>query len=136
METQCGTGKPVTRKLQRRSRRRWMLGGEAVGTSLLVFVQSDGGFLDASAASRSVGSLTGEGGCCLSWQPLRSPAGLIGCQTSAHEKANQMGGRDGAASGNLTTCLPALLRPSLPSSTSVQQGKLYRPKGRLTSPEL
>lgn len=167
METQCGIGKPITRKLHGCSWTRWMLVGKIVGhlftfninqqcllrvslrlSSVLFMwaaaslVESSLGFLDASVASRSVSRHTWERGCCLSWQLLRRPGGLIGCQTSAHEKANQMGEETGPASGNLTTCLPVLHLPlpplwwlSSPLLPREQQGKLYRPKGRLTSPE-
>lgn len=169
METQCGIGKPITRKLHGRSWTRWMLVGKIAG-HLFTFninqhcllsssspsrpcvffawaaaslVESSWGFLDASVASRSVSRHTWERGCCLSWQLLRRPGGLIGCQTSAHEKANQMGEETGPASGNLTTCLPVLHLPLPPPRwlcsplllPRVQRGELYRPKGRLTSPE-
>lgn len=73
-------------------------------------------------------------------QPPRGPDRLSNLSSW---KSQPDGGRDWPASGNLTTCLPALSPPPPPPLsgspppilTSVQQGKLYRPKGRLTSPD-
>lgn len=93
------------------------------------------GVLVASVASRSVSGLTREWGFCLSWQPLRCPRGPDRLSNLSSWKSQPDGGRDGSASGNLTTCLPAPPYPTPSPLSSLQQGKLYRPKGRLTSPE-
>lgn len=98
------------------------------------------GFVDASLTSQPGSSRqahTQEEGCCLCWQPLRCPPGaLIGCQSSACERANRTGGRVGTAGGNLTACPPSRRRYwCFSSSPECGGGKLYRPKGRLTSLE-
>lgn len=90
------------------------------------------GFLDASVASRSVSRHTLERGCCLGWQLIRRPGGMIGCQTPAHEKKPTRWGKRQACQWKLNHLSSSTLSPT---PTRVQQGKLYRPKGRLTSLE-
>lgn len=70
--------------------------------------ESSLGFRDASAASRSVSRHTWERGCCLSWQLLRCPRGPDWLSNLSSWKSQPDGGRDEPASGNLTTCPPAL----------------------------
>ena len=182
METQCGTRKPLTLKLHGHSWTRWMLVGTVFGhflassfslwVSLLKFSLSQLcafwsffqmicslledrilGFLDAFVASRSVSRHTWERGCCLSWQLLNCPGGLIGCQTSAYEKPTRWGKRQICQwkLNHLSTSAPPPKKHTRAythtqthththnqhthTHTTVQQGKLYRPKGRLTSPQ-
>lgn len=78
----------------------------------------------------SVRRHTCEGGCCLSWQLLSRPVGLIDCQTSAHEKANQMGEETGLCSWKLNhlssspLLLPLALMVPPPSSYQCAAGEI------------
>lgn len=167
METQCGIGKPITQKLHGRSWTRWMLVGKIVG-HLLTFSINQHVLLRVSLRLGSVffrvsctlvgGEQFGLLGCLcglsVSQQAhmgerllselaaSQTPWGPDRLSNLSSWKSQPDGGRDGSASGNLTTCLPVLHLPLPPPRwlcspllPRVQQGELYRPKGRLTSPE-
>lgn len=95
------------------------------------------GSLDASAASRSDSRPSWERSCCLSRRASLMPR----VPDRLQNLSSPDGGRDGPCQWKLNHLSSSPLLPSafpcapLLFPTSVQQGKLYRPKGRLTSQE-
>lgn len=170
METQCGTRKPITRKLHGRSWTRWMLMGKIFGHFQCLF-----NFLCSNSLRLSsvflffifweLVAACWRRGVWASWMPLWP----LGQSAGTHgREAAVWAGSFSDAPGAWSAVKPQLMKKptrwgkrricqwklnhlsssALSSSsslsrfssplilTSVQQGKLYRPKGRLTSLKL
>lgn len=99
------------------------------------------GFVDASLTSQrggrqQAGAHTQEKGCCLSWQPLRRPRGpwLVVNPQLVWEPTGWGKSRNRQWKLNYLSSFPSSLLVLL-LFPRVRWGKLYRPKGRLTSLE-